>query len=89
MISFTLICTAITVCLTLMTKMLIDVNFYGNEKTDFQIKTEIFTRFFYSGVFRELLVILYFRDEILIDFRTQCVNNDAHMWEGELLLMTF
>ena len=60
MISITLICAAITVCVTLMTKTLIGVNIYGNEKIDFQITIEIFTDFVCGGVFGGLLMILSF-----------------------------
>ena len=42
---------------SLMTKMLIEINIYGNDKTDFQTKVEIFTGIVCSGIFGELLKV--------------------------------
>lgn len=40
-----------------MTKILIEINIYGNEKTDFQTKIEILTGIVCSGMFGELLKV--------------------------------
>lgn len=71
-----------------MTKMLIEINIYGNEKTDFQTKIEILTGIVCSGMFGELLKVRLQTNQMILKLlKINCwkwQNSREQMYSKEL-----